>query len=66
LNIAALEGALNQIISRHESLRTTFAIRDEQPRQIIAPYLTIRIPVTELCDLPADEREAEAARVRSA
>jgi amino acid adenylation domain-containing protein len=65
LNISALERALNQIIARHESLRTTFAVRDEQPRQIIAPYLSLRIPVTDLSDLPEDEREAEATRLMS-
>ena len=65
LNISALERALNRIVARHESLRTTFAVKDEQPRQIIAPYLMVRIHVTDLCHLREQEREAEATRLMS-
>ena len=37
LDHPALEKALNEIIRRHESLRTTFAVRDGLPVQVIAP-----------------------------
>src|SRR5205085_4476415 len=39
LHIEALECALNEIVQRHEILRTTFAMVDEQPVQVIAPAL---------------------------
>ncbi len=41
LNLAALERSFNEIVNRHESLRTTFAMVDGPPTQVIAPTLTI-------------------------
>src|ERR1700754_4775648 len=35
LNIGALEQTLNEVIARHEVLRTTFAFIDGQPVQVI-------------------------------
>jgi amino acid adenylation domain-containing protein len=48
LNLPALEQTLNALIQRHESLRTTFTIKNDQPIQIIHPTLTIPISVVEL------------------
>ena len=45
LNIAALERAFNEIVRRHESLRTTFDSVEGVPMQVIAPSLTIALPV---------------------
>jgi amino acid adenylation domain-containing protein len=63
LNLAALEQCLNQIVQRHESLRTTFAMVDGQPVQVIAPALTIELPVVDLRNLPEAERETEVRRL---
>jgi amino acid adenylation domain-containing protein len=63
LNIAALEQALNEIVSRHESLRTTFALIDDQPTQVIRLDLTLPLPVIELSHLLESERESEARRL---
>jgi amino acid adenylation domain-containing protein len=63
LNLAALERSLNEIIARHESLRTTFANVDGRPTQVIAPRLTIKLPVVDLRKLPAGERETELRRL---
>ncbi|HSK65006.1 MAG TPA: amino acid adenylation domain-containing protein, partial [Pyrinomonadaceae bacterium] len=46
LDRLALEQALNEIVRRHEVLRTSFAIRDGVPVQIIAPEYSIALPVT--------------------
>ncbi len=65
LDANALERALNEIVRRHESLRTTFAAHSGKPAQVIAPQLTIKTPIVDLRRLPASEREAEAMRLAS-
>ena len=57
LNVTALEHSVNEIIKRHEVLRTTFAVKDGDPLQLIHPALTIKITVTGLDHLPGEERE---------
>src|SRR4051812_8077235 len=63
LDVAALTRTLNEIVNRHEVLRTTFASRDEGPVQVIAPALSIAVRETDLRHLPALEREAEAQQL---
>jgi len=36
--------AVNQVIARHEALRTTFAFEDKIPRQYVLPKLKINLP----------------------
>jgi amino acid adenylation domain-containing protein len=62
LDVAALEWALNEILRRHEILRTTFDILDQQPVQLVAPDQTLKLSVTDLGSLPAPFREVEAER----
>ena len=57
LNIHALEKSLNEIIRRHEILRTTFVAVDGKPYQVIAPAMTLPLPVVDLSALPDGERE---------
>jgi hypothetical protein len=61
LNVAALERALNEIVRRHEALRTTFANVDGEPIQIIAPALRIPLRVIDLRHRPVSQRDDEAA-----
>ena len=63
LNVNALEQTINAIIARHESLRTTFKAVDGQPVQIVSGVKEIKLPLTELKELPEPEREAEARRL---
>ena len=63
LNIDALEWGINEIIQRHESLRTTFKLVDNQPVQIIAEQLTLKMPIVDLQNFPAEEREAKVMRL---
>lgn len=63
LNVAALEQSLNEVVRRHEVLRTTFATVEGQPVQIIAPSLTLTVPVIDLQALPEAERETEIQRL---
>ena len=38
LDVPALERSLNEIVQRHEGLRTTFTARDGRPFQVVAPW----------------------------
>jgi amino acid adenylation domain-containing protein len=66
LEVGPLHAALNEVFRRHEVLRTIIDLIDGQPAQIISPALTVSLPVVDLSDLPATEREAEARRWASA
>lgn len=63
LNLPALEQSLAEIVSRHESLRTTFAAVDGQPMQVIAKVRKVKLVVINLSDLPESDRESEARRM---
>jgi hypothetical protein len=58
LDAGALEAALNAVVRRHEVLRTTFAVENDLPVQVIAPALTLPVEKLDLSGLPPDEREA--------
>src|SRR5262249_24676776 len=65
LDPAALERALNTIVARHESLRTRFGQQEGQPVQLIAPALSIPLPLEDLSALePAAQQQAVAASLR--
>jgi amino acid adenylation domain-containing protein/non-ribosomal peptide synthase protein (TIGR01720 family) len=63
INVDALEKALNEIIKRHESLRTRFITVDGQPVQVIDPPDTFNLAVVDLREFPQEQREAEALRL---
>ncbi len=65
LNILALEETFNEIVRRHETLRTKFMVLDEQLLQVIVPSLTIPISLLHLQQLPLDEQELEVKRIIS-
>jgi amino acid adenylation domain-containing protein len=67
LNVAALEQALGELVHRHESLRTTFALGATCLAQVIAPTSAFFLPVEDLGNLPEENRAAiVGARVREA
>ena len=67
LDPAALERTLQEIVRRHEPLRTTFPETDGEPRQRVHPFRPFRLPITDLRGLPDREIEAERlARQESA
>ena len=63
LDVEIMRQVVNELVVRHESLRTTFAVVDGQPMQVIAPELKIPLIPVDLSSLPEDEREAEALRL---
>src|SRR5216684_3450248 len=48
LDLLALERSLAALLLRHESLRTTFQVRADQPLQIIHPLGVLRLPLIDL------------------
>jgi amino acid adenylation domain-containing protein len=66
LDVAALRESLNIIVQRHEALRTSFAARDGDPVQVIAPTMSLPLPVCDLQALPVAQREAEIQRLVNA
>ncbi|MEM7356403.1 MAG: amino acid adenylation domain-containing protein, partial [Acidobacteriota bacterium] len=62
LDPVALERGLNEIVRRHESLRTVFADRAGVPRQVILDYLDLVLPRIDLGHLEVSHREAELER----
>ncbi|QEI42139.1 Linear gramicidin synthase subunit D [Dolichospermum sp. UHCC 0315A] len=63
LNVTALESNINEIIRRHEALRTNFTTIEGQPIQVIASTLELKLLFVDLQNLPFDEREVEAQRL---
>ncbi|HEX2641688.1 MAG TPA: condensation domain-containing protein, partial [Thermoanaerobaculia bacterium] len=53
----------DEIVRRHESLRTTFAATEGEPVQVVAPHLHLEVPVVDLSALPDERREPEAERL---
>ena len=61
LDVPALEQALNELIARHETLRTTFCRVDGEPRQVIHAPTPLHLPVSDLRALAAAERERQVS-----
>jgi amino acid adenylation domain-containing protein len=66
LDIAALEQALNEMIARHEVLRSSIKEAHGEPRQEILPTLRITLPVIDLSHLPDERAETETRRLYDA
>jgi len=70
LNEGALVRALQEIVARHEPLRTTFILEDQEPVQLIAPDRRLSVEVMDLTGLSpalqdsvlATRRQQEIAR----
>ncbi|MEV0188243.1 amino acid adenylation domain-containing protein [Kitasatospora purpeofusca] len=61
-----LRAALREVVRRHEALRTTFALRDGRPVQVVRPPVEPELPVSDLrraglTPAELDERIAAAA-----
>ena len=60
LDLERMRGALDALVVRHESLRTRFPTVDGAPVAVIEPPGPVALPVTDLRDLPEQEREPAA------
>lgn len=62
LNPLLLEQSLNLVAQRHEALRTTFSVVDEQPVQVISPALPMPLTVIDLGHMSQVEQQSEVQR----
>ncbi len=63
LDAALMERVVNELIARHEVLRTTFTVVDDQPMQVIHLRMEITLTPVDLQLLPVEAREQEALRL---
>jgi amino acid adenylation domain-containing protein len=63
LDVTALRRSVASVVSRHETLRTRFEIRDGELMQLVAPSLEVEVPVVDLTHLGGDAAQAEARRL---
>lgn len=63
LNQQALEKSLQEIVDRHESLRTIFPIQESQVVQQIQPELPLNLQVQDFSQTPSSQWKAEMDRI---
>lgn len=62
LNPAALEQSFNELIRRHEALRTCFKEAENQTAQVIAEFQSFSLPVIDLSSIPKNQQAIEIQR----
>ncbi|HET9282375.1 MAG TPA: amino acid adenylation domain-containing protein [Candidatus Angelobacter sp.] len=64
LDVRRLERSLQEVVRRHEILRTCFVMgEDQEPKQkVVGEKLDVRLPVLDLRGLEAGEREEQARK----
>jgi acyl-CoA synthetase (AMP-forming)/AMP-acid ligase II len=58
VDMASLERSINEVVRRHEILRTTFSVVDGRYMQLVAPQLIVSLGFDDLRGLPPSEKEA--------
>lgn len=58
LNIAVLQRSLEEIVRRHENLRTSFHLKDGHPVQVIEPAGVFYLPLVALNGLLSERRDS--------
>jgi amino acid adenylation domain-containing protein len=57
LNVEALRRSFAEVVRRHEVLRTSFAVVDGAPHQVIGAEWRIEVPCLDLSHLPRQQRD---------
>jgi acyl carrier protein len=63
LDVATLKASLDEMMRRHEILRTTFAVVNDSPAQVIAPASAVNLSRVDLRNLPEQEQSNEVERL---
>lgn len=56
LDLDVLKRCLDELIRRHETLRTTFSKQDGKPVQVVHPPFSLSIPLVNLASSPLEDR----------
>jgi microcystin synthetase protein McyA len=59
LNVEALQQSFNEILRRHEALRTNFQTIEGQPVAIILPPAALQLSLLDISELPANQQELQ-------
>ena len=64
IDLAVLDRAMTEVVARHETLRTSIEMIEDEPRQVISPAVPQKLPLIELteADTEAAARAQEEAR----
>ena len=63
LNVSVLRQTFNELLARHDALRTSFTVVDGEPVQSIAPKIEIELPIVDLAHLTPESRASELSRL---
>ncbi len=63
LDAGALRRALDEVVRRHEVLRSSYTHVEGEPVQVAAPAAPLELPLDDLSVLPAQARDAELLRI---
>jgi amino acid adenylation domain-containing protein len=63
VDVTVLQQSIAEIVRRHETLRTNFRVVRDTPYQVIAPAVTIPLPIIDLQAFSEAEREQEYQRL---
>jgi amino acid adenylation domain-containing protein len=63
LNESALEGSFNEVIRRHESLRTRFGGDEGRPFQVLLPEVDFKLAIESLETMTKEERDLQALKL---
>ena len=66
LNVNALRRALNEVVERHEALRTTFVTVDGVPYQFVREPTEVDLSVTDLSELDPEDSVHRATEIAAA
>ncbi len=62
LDVCALAASFQEVVRRHEVLRTAFREEDGVPVQVVLPRLDLEMPAIDVSGLPAPVRQEESLR----
>lgn len=63
IDVAVLRNSLNEIVRRHEALRTTFSSSEGKPVPVIVSNLEVDLPIIDLTSQPQAHRETYAQQL---